>query len=486
MSSKTVKAYRTVKQTIKQASILRLTQYAESAQERYQKLMKERYQKLMQMDQEYAEIRKINTAEIEKRFDNRQYHNPFTLAERIKIKRAKRKKTAPDKHSLQKKSALTKITKSKKTTIQIAMETMDRIRVNNKTDNAINHLSRFIADTINHNGLTEITKNTIEIPVIYLSVAIVGSRLKQIQYRSKHTYDIHNNALITALSVLYDTKKIDPYNLYFDTLNNPIKADRALYNTNKLYKQSEYNSYNLVSDLVSECTAKIWDTIQTQLSTQKFVDFLTPYIIPYDTVDIDGMERPVKKWKYKAVNSVRIISDTVKTTIDSYKSTVCISDVLTDRTGLVKCTPLSAVSDTVGDITIDNEMFEIFNSWIKNYNISNQAAEILKLHFLYKMTNEQIAKKYDIETKSIEQTITRAKKTISDSMTADSPQKIKTTIKGKKIIVLYNSFGKRECTYQSVSECARALNVSRSAVQKALKTPKIATCKGYTMDYITI
>lgn len=376
---------------------------------------------------------------------------------------------------------------SKKSTMQIAIETMERIAANNKTDNNINHLAMYISDTIAHNGneLTETVKAQIETPVIYLAVNIVKSRLKQIQFRSNRTYNEYNWNVINSLSVLYNTAKINPYDLYFVGLVNPVKSDRND-NKNKLYSASDYNSYNICCDMVSECVFNIYTAITTMINNKYPVDLLTPYIIPYDTIDNDGIEKPVKKWKYKAVNTIRICADAVEKIFVDYKSTVLLDDVLTDASGSIKVIPLSAISDTIGSVTITDDIISLFDSWIMQFDISDKNAEILKMHYLYKMTVEQLAEKSDITPKAIEQAITRSKEKIASGLNLVTPDKIKDNTSGKKIIVLYNSFGKKECCYTSVSECAKALNISRTAVQKALKLPKIATCKGYTMDYITI
>ena len=376
---------------------------------------------------------------------------------------------------------------SKKTTMQIAVETMERIATNNKTDNNINHLAMYISDTIAHNNnkLTKTVKAQIETPIVYLAINIVKSRLKQIQLRSNRTYNEYNWKVINSLSTLYNTTKINPYNLYFVGLVNPVKSDRND-NNNKLYNASDYNSYNICCDMVSECVCNIYTAITTMINNKYPVDLLTPYIIPYDTTDNDGIEKPVKKWKYKAVNVIRICADAVEKIFADYKSTVLLDDVLTDNTGTVKVLPLSAVSDTVGSVTITDDIISLFDNWIMNFDISDKNAEILKLHYLYKMTVEQLSEKYDITPKAIEQAIARSKEKIASGLNLATPDKITKANSGKKIIVLYNSFGKKECCYTSVSKCAKALNVSRTAIQKALKLPKIATCKGYTMDYVTI
>lgn len=371
--------------------------------------------------------------------------------------------------------------------MQIAIETMERVATNNKADNNINHLARYISDTIVHNNneLTDAVKSQIETPVIYLAVNIVKSRLKQIQLRSNITYSEYNWKVINSLSTLYNTTKINPYDLYFVGLVNPVKSDRND-NNNKLFNAADYNSYNICCDMVSECVCNIHTAITTMINNKYPVDLLSPYIIPYDTTDNNGIEKPVKKWKYKAVNVIRICADAVEKTFADYKSTVLLDDVLTDNTGSIKVLPLSAISDTIGDVTITDDIINLFDSWIMQFDISDKNAEILKLHYLHKMTVEQIADKFNITPKAIEQAITRSKEKIANGLNIATPDKITKANDGKKIIVLYNSFGKKECCYTSVSKCAKALNVSRTAVQKALKLPKIATCKGYTMDYVTI
>lgn len=374
----------------------------------------------------------------------------------------------------------------KKTTMQIAMETMERIAKNNKTDNNINHLSRYISDVVTHNNneLSDMVKEQIEKPVVYLAVNIVKSRLRQIQLRTNRTYSDHNWNVLNALSVMYDTGKIDPYVLYFRGIKNPVRADRQT--DNKLYKRSDYNSYNICCDMVSECVLNIYNLISDMVNNNQPVDLLTPYIVPYDTMDENGIERPVKKWKYKSVNAIRIAADAVEKTFSDYKSTVLLDDVLTDSTGCVSVIPLSAISDTVGDVTINDELIELFDQWVAKYGIDVYDAQLLKLHYLYKFTVEQISQKINATVDSVKSSIKRARAKISDNIAIENPKSIMDTIGGKKIIVLFDSLGKRECSYTSISECARDLNVSRAAVQKALKAPRIATCKGYTMDYMTI
>ena len=376
---------------------------------------------------------------------------------------------------------------SKKSTMQIAIETMERIATNNNTDNNINHLAKYISDTIVHNNneLTKNVKDQIEKPLVYLAINIVKSRLKQIQLRSNRTYSEYNWKVINALSALYDTTKINPYDLYFVGLANPVKSDRND-NDNKLYDPSDYNSYNICCDMVSECICNINTAITTMINNKYPVDLLTPYIIPYDTLDNNGIEKPVKKWKYKAVNVIRIAADAVEKTFIDYKSTVLLDDVLTDNSGSIKVLPLSAISDTVGSVTITDDIISLFDSWIVECGIDNYDAELLKMHYLYSYTIEQLAEKYENTVDSIKSSIKRARSKIAEKINLVTPDKIKDNTNGKKIIVLYNSFGKKECCYTSISECARALGVSRTAVQKALKLPKIATCKGYTMDYVTI
>lgn len=382
----------------------------------------------------------------------------------------------------------------KKSTYDIAVEKMTRMQTATKKDNDINRLSRYISDYLNDNGYTEKTKNHIATVLTPLAIRIVKNKLYAIQYRKDRTYSIYNDPIMIELFRNYRFEKIDPLTLHFSELET---VDRQSYsfNSNSLKtaeqctKAAEYTSTTIAADIVNACVLSLLESIENMYNNGKFVDLLSCYIIPYNTVDKNGIPIDPKKWRYKAVNAVNIAGDVIERVFADYERNKHKSlddfNTLYDRNGYEKMPAISAISDSYGDIEITEEMTELLKNWIDKLELSETVKAIAADKYINGLTVEQIAAKIKKCNNTVEKHLINFRNTLKEYINGENPDKIKSACK-KKYVVAYNAYNKEVAKYDSINAAARALNVHKSAVQKALRSPRVATCKGYTFDIIYI
>lgn len=382
----------------------------------------------------------------------------------------------------------------KRSTYDIAVEKMTRMQTATKKDNDINRLANYISDYINTNGYTAATKNHVATVLTPLAIRIVKNKLYAIQYRKDRTYSIYNDPIMIELFKNYRFEKIDPLTLHFSEL---ITVDRQAYsfNNNSLKtaeqctKAAEYTSITIASDLINSCIFSLLESIENMYNNGKFVNLLSCYIIPYNTTDKNGIDVDPKKWRYKAVNAVNIAGDVIETVFADYERNKHKSlddfNTLYDRNGYEKTPAISAISDSYGDIEITEEMTELLKNWIDKLELSETVKAIAADKYINGLTVEQIAAKIKKCNNTVEKHLINFRNALRDYINNENPDKIKKTC-NKKYIIAYNAYNKEVAKYDSINAAARALNVHKSAIQKALRSPRVATCKGYTFDIIYI
>lgn len=382
----------------------------------------------------------------------------------------------------------------KKSTYDIALEKMTRMQTATKKDNDINRLSHYISDYINNNGYTEKTKNHIATVLLPLAIRIVKNKLYAIQYRKDRTYSIYNDPIMIELFHNYRFEKIDPLTLHFSEL---ITVDRQSYSfhsdslktAEQCTKAAEYTATTIAADLVNECILSLLESIENMYNNGKIVDLLSCYITPYNTTDKNGIPVDPKKWRYKAVNAVNMAGDVIETVFADYEHNKHKSfddfNTLYDESGSVKMPVAAAISDNYADIELTNEMVEIVKKWIDEIDMNEIAKKVVAYRFIYQYSIDDIATKTKRSTQRIHDILTEFRKKLATYINNNDANKIKSAC-NKKYIVTYNEYNNEVARYDSVNAAARALSVHKSAVQKALRSPRVATCKGYTLDVIYI
>ena len=380
----------------------------------------------------------------------------------------------------------------KKSTYDIALEKMTRMQTATKKDNDINRLSRYISDYLNDNGYTEKTKNHIATVLTPLAIRIVKNKLYAIQYRKDRTYSIYNDPIMIELFRNYRFEKIDPLTLHFSEL---ITVDRQSYSFNsdslkkseQCTKAAEYTSTTIAADIVNACILSLWESIENMHNNGKIIDLLSCYIIPYNTMDKNGIPVDPKKYRYKAVNAINVAGDVIEKVFADYERNKHKSlddfNTLFDRNGYEKTPAISAISDSYGDIEITEEMTEILKVWIDKLELSEIVKTVVTEKYINGLTVEQIAAKIKKCNNTVEKHLINFRNALRDYINNENPDKIKKAC-NKRYIVMYNEYGKTTAKYDSINAAARALNVHKSAIQKALRSPRVATCKGYTLDII--
>lgn len=309
-----------------------------------------------------------------------------------------------------------------------------------------------------------------------LSALVIRSKLNSIRCGKNYTYDKSVEVTISDLSRIYDYNR---FCLKVDLQTAGTKAEQCKAIADK-------NSNTLAYDMIQTASLILIDYIAQAQSAGAKVDLLTPFEKPYADKYRDGTEKTDSKKRYKVTNVIREMQGAVKTVFDNHRTqTEKTFTSFTDCTGKVKLPKISAISDTYGDIELTDDIKQLLSTWIDGAGMKKIAESVIRMYYIDGIEQSRIAEKHGISTDAVKQYIQRFKEKLLSTFTDEKQAQIKAQ-KPKKVIAMYNSFGDMVAKYESISQCAKALSVSRTAIQKALRLPKIATCKGYVFDVLYI
>lgn len=316
--------------------------------------------------------------------------------------------------------------------------------------------------------------------ILHLSALIVRARLHAIARTNNYS-----DGKI-ARSLCADINRI------FNFTAGMYRADimQCMHNTmtdNEYCKVlASLSSDTLVMDMIQTAYMICSEYIATQKKHFQAVELLTPFEKSYADTYKDGTPKPDAKIRKKWTNIVREMATAVKTVFDAHKTQYEIPHTgLYDRDGKLDVSLLSAISDTYGDIEIDENMKEIFAQWIDDMDLKESYRSIATAYYIDGVEQSRIAKKYGISVDDVKKRLERFRNKLSHYINEKFDKKIEKSI-SKKMVVCYNLSGHTVAKYESVSQAARCIGVSRTAIQKAIKCPKIATCGGYTWDKVTV
>lgn len=349
-----------------------------------------------------------------------------------------------------------------------------RIIENAKKDTPINNIALMVEHCYRYEN------PSLPSAILHLSALIVRARLHAIA----RTNNFSDGKI--ARSLCADINRI------FDFGNGVYRADIMQY-MHGCMTDSDYcktlaslSSDTLVMDMIQTAYMICTEYIATQKKHFQAVELLTPFEKVYADTYKDGTPKPDAKVRKKWTNIVREMATAVKTVFDAHKTQYEIPRAgLYDRDGKLDVSLLSAISDTYGDIEMDENMKEIFTQWIDDMSISKNVKSVVTAYFIDGIEQSRIAKKYGLSVDRIKHIILEFKDKLSHYISEKYDKKIEKSI-SKKMIVCYDLTGKTVAKYDSISQAAKSIGVCRKAVQRALQCPKVATCGGYTWDKVTV
>lgn len=254
-------------------------------------------------------------------------------------------------------------------------------------------------------------------------------------------------------------------------------------------------------DLIYTAYLKLWDYIaQTDIDKVSNDYLLQPFeiVIPKSKVYRNGNPKEQTLWQYTTTNIIKEILKEISRQIESERAiqetAIPYEEITTEldgesirqyhRTKAIYCDTVTDFNGKITAITNNQTTEQFFESIPQQCNLSKMETIVLKLHYLDNMSFTEIADKYKVTLRHIEQTNERLLNKIITSgifakhgltEKADNVQKAKT-------IYMFTTKGEYITAFESIGQANKTLHISKGCISENLKG-KRKTAGGYVFAY---